>query len=232
MNDLIDVKNDIAKDVKLKWEMKMFPKDEILKLGNASFRASDIKLIILDEEIKENDAFIEKVKEYYDKRRELLRLSPLERARKNAWGHFGLFFFAFNQRYPVENEIHNGISLTKDNIYAATVNWHESNPGWILPSAKVWLKFLGYEGKKIPASYIGGSGVVRAKELSPSATWRYLENCEAQQLQDIERERVYQENVSQEHEQFLVKTVSDKSGWVDISVNPLENEIDVSKLPF
>ncbi len=149
-------------------------KDQFVTVGGKTIRTSEIKLISKEDVSLSNgdEQNKEQVRNYYRKRDELLRLPPKERAKVSAWGHFSLFFKGMHGRLPNEE--------TKETIQKWATEFYTQNPEWSKPSVKFWAEKL-----KLEKDY-----------KVDGITLRLLERCEANEFEDIKKNREFGKKVA------------------------------------
>lgn len=133
--ELIEVSQEIAQKAK-KFKLDSFVENnESLDLGTVIVEKKDIVSVFLDPQPQiSNGDFYETLKKYYQKRDELIRLTPLQRAQKSAWGHFLLFYYGIYQTKPPED--------MKLKVVEKAVEFYSQNQFRATPSLRCWFELL------------------------------------------------------------------------------------------
>lgn len=85
-------------------------------------------------EDNDNDAYLQRIKEYQEEREKVNQLNPQEKAVNCSWGHFKLFYWIITgKQAPL---------AWKDRVREKAAEFYAANPNWIKPSVKLWMSLL------------------------------------------------------------------------------------------
>jgi hypothetical protein len=109
-------------------------RDTHVAFGVWSGKLREIRYILKDLDVLPNNKTDDYIAEYECDKERLLQLSPMERAKRTAWGHFGLFYWAvFNRAAGI---------FSRPQIEAVAAEFFTNNPNWTVPSLKLWYEHL------------------------------------------------------------------------------------------
>ena len=172
--DLVSVENHKAIELQDRFRAGQIRGEEIFTIGNITFKGRDLKSVIVDE-APEEEANLQRYKEFYDNRRKFLALTPKEKAEKNSWGHFKMFHKAVREEMPSED--------LKPEVRKSAEEFYRNNPDWLCVSIKHWQEYL-----KLPKNY-----------KMENHAFRILERIEINNLDDIRKDKIYQEENGRGH---------------------------------
>ena len=169
-SELVDIPNEVAKKLKVDLLDKSVAPDDMIDVGRAMAEKRDIVAVFLDGEIREEVSGRKQYDEYYRERDAMLSLSPSERAQKNSWGYFKLFYWGIHDKEPEEREY-------KDKVLQAATQFFEDNSYWIVPSVRCFYSILGLTQEyKVREDVLGIIENVEARqEVDAAASQKFYE---------------------------------------------------------
>ena len=173
-SDLVDISNQEAQEINKIWKDNDYERDYKLQIGDISIEKQDIKFILFDKESQQDNSHNDKIYEYYKKRNHLLSLTPRERAKEVAWGHFKLFYYGIYDKKSDES--------LKEKVILTAQKYFEENPKWSKPSFLIYFSLLGLS-KNISMN----GGVLRI-----------IEKIEAREVEDIKSGEEYNKKIDEE----------------------------------
>lgn len=165
-------------------------REQFVVFGNWSGKAGDIKSIITSDRAFGSSKYADDIQKAEEDRKRFINMTPAAKANILAWGPFSLFYYSVHGKEPSRVE-------WIDKVKECATDYYSKNPTSAFPSSKVWMKLLGLrmESDKRTLEDInngikGPDGEVWTAER---ASFRILERCEAEDLQEqsIDRDAVH-----------------------------------------
>lgn len=150
-----DITTEEAERVAEVWNGSYSPQTTIT-LKNLIFLKKDIVFLDITEE-KEFRQEDKNFKDFLERKNAFAKLTSRQKAEKNSWGHFTLFYWGVNRIKPPEE--------MKEQVQDMATDFYEQNPSWITPSVKLWVKLLN-----LPKSYKSDTSAARILENSEFAS--------------------------------------------------------------
>lgn len=148
--ELIQVSQQTA--LEIKGLLDRGEKDALVGAGEWFGKVSDVSFVMMDNETNQQDDTVRQaLTDYYQKRNEILLLSPRVRAEKTSWKYFSLFYFGVKKESPPDS--------MKQGLFQKCEEFFKQNTNWSKPSLKVFIDFL-----QLPNDFSIDSSVFRVLE--------------------------------------------------------------------
>lgn len=136
-NELLSISQEKAQEIRRMWLDPEIAKDHRFSVGNFAIIKGDIRAILLENETSSENPVEAQNQKYYAERDKLVALSPEERAKKNSWGHFKLFYWGLFGKVPDED--------MRERVSRVAAKFFKENPHRVVPDYELYFEEFNFQ---------------------------------------------------------------------------------------